>query len=268
KVVLAAAASLSLIFCASSQKKKPRDPEKDPQYQYEKGVVAMRYELIDQAIEYFNQAIALDPLHAPSYNLLGYAQFKKKNFGAAAQSYQKYLGLKPNDSEARANLGIVYEELGMMLQAEAEYQKGFATDGNPNAAFGLAKVYYKQNKLEGALDYVKKAVQKTPGSAAFLNLQGVVLNEMGRYAEALSSFERALKITPHDLYLGVNLGIAYINNKEPAKAREIFEKILPEVQDDALKAKINEYLRLIKDNIERLGWIELAAGRSLSSPEP
>jgi hypothetical protein len=45
----------------------------------------------------------------------------------------------------------------------------------------------------------------------------------------------------------INLGIAYINIKEPAKARELLEKVLPKVQDEALKAKINEYLKLIKD---------------------
>jgi hypothetical protein len=46
----------------------------------------------------------------------------------------------------------------------------------------------------------------------------------------------------------INLGIAYINIKEPAKARELFETLLPKVQDEELKAKINEYLKLIKDN--------------------
>jgi hypothetical protein len=47
----------------------------------------------------------------------------------------------------------------------------------------------------------------------------------------------------------INLGIAHINIKELVKAREIFEKVLPKVQDEALKARINEYLKLIKDNM-------------------
>jgi len=33
-----------------------------------------------------------------------------------------------------------------------------------------------------------------------------------------------------------------------ARAREVLEKVLPKVQDEALKAKVNEYLKLIKDN--------------------
>jgi hypothetical protein len=45
----------------------------------------------------------------------------------------------------------------------------------------------------------------------------------------------------------VNLGIAYLNIKETAKARELFEKVLPKVKDEDLKAKVNEYLKLIKD---------------------
>jgi tetratricopeptide (TPR) repeat protein len=248
KIIWLIAASLVLTACASTQKKKIRDPEKDPQYQYEKGVVAMRYELLDQAIGYFQQALALDPGHAKSYYLLGYAQYKKGKYAEAEAAYQKYLELQPNDSEARSNLGVVYEQLGMPDKAEEEYKRALATDGNPNASFGLAKLNYGQNKLEPALNYVQISLQRNSRSAPFFNLQGVILNQMGRYPEALASFQNALKITPDDIYLNVNLGIAYINNKEPAKARELLEKILPKVQDEALKAKVNEYLKLIKEN--------------------
>ena len=45
----------------------------------------------------------------------------------------------------------------------------------------------------------------------------------------------------------VNLGIAYINNKQPDKAREFLERALPLAKDEELKAKIEEYLKLIKD---------------------
>jgi tetratricopeptide (TPR) repeat protein len=135
----------------------------------------------------------------------------------------------------------------MADKSEAEYGTSLGIDGNANAAFGLAKLYYEQNKLEPALEYIQKAIQKNSKSAAYYNLQGVILNQMHRYADALPSFQTALQHTPDDIYVIINLGIAYINIKEPAKARELFEKVLPKVQDEALKAKINEYLKLIKD---------------------
>lgn len=241
-------ATLTLSFCASAPEKPARNPDQDPQYQYEKAVIAVRYGLEDEALKYLNEALSLDPAHAPSLKLLGTVQFKKKNFLEAAVALEQYLEFRPNDSEARISLAITYEQLAQGAQAEAEYQKALGIDGHPEAGFGLAKIYYEQNKLESALEIIQAAIEKNARSAPYYNLKGVILNQMGKYAEALASFQNALQYAPDDLYLAVNLAIAYINNRQPAKARELLERVLPSVQDEELKAKIDEYLKLIKDN--------------------
>lgn len=249
KTIAVLAAGLVLSFCTSTPKKPSVDPDKDPQYQYDKALISVRYGLEDEALKYLNGALALDPAHAPSLKLLGTVQFKKKNFQEAAAAFERYLALHPDDSEAHTSLGITCQELGQADRAESEYQRAIALDGNPEAGFGLAKLYYDQNKLEAALEIISGAIQKNPRSAAYHNLQGVVLNQMGKYGEALTSFQNALRSAPDDIYLMVNLGIAYINNRQPDKARELLEKALPSVQDEELKSKINEYLKLIKDNL-------------------
>jgi Flp pilus assembly protein TadD len=242
------AASLIFSFCAPTQKKPSRNPDQDPQYQYEKAVISVRYGLEDEGLKYLNEALALDPAHAPSLKLLGTVQFRKKNFQEAAAALERYLELRPNDSDARTSLGITYEQLGQRDKAEEEYRKATAVDGNPEASFGLAKLYYDQNKLEAGLEIIQGAILKNPRSAPYYNLQGVILNQIGRYAEALASFQNALQYAPNDIYVIVNLSIAYINNRQPDKARQLLEKVLPSAQDEGLKAKINEYLKLIRDN--------------------
>jgi len=67
KILLLAALGLHFAFCASSQSKIARENENSPQYQYEKAVLAMKYDLIDEAIKYLNQALTLDPNHYQSY---------------------------------------------------------------------------------------------------------------------------------------------------------------------------------------------------------
>ncbi|OGD12308.1 MAG: hypothetical protein A2Y86_06140 [Candidatus Aminicenantes bacterium RBG_13_62_12] len=247
-VCLVLALILGVAGCASTREKAIKDPEKDPQNQYEKAVISVRYDLEDEALKYLNLALSLDPAHAPSLLLLGNVHFKKGNFNEAAAAFQKYLELRPNDSEAHINLGLTYEKLGMADKSEAEYATALGLDGNPSAAFGLAKLCYEQNKLEPALEHIQKAIEKNVKSAAYYNLQGVILNQMHRYADALPSFQTALILAPDDIYVTINLGIAYINIKEPAKASDLFEKLLPRVRDEELKAKINEYLKFIKDN--------------------
>jgi len=248
KVLAGLALVVFVAGCASTGKKSVKNQEKDPQYQYDKAVISFRYGLEGEALRYLDLALSLDPVHAPSLLLLGNIQYKKENFGEAAAAFQKYLELRPNDAEAHTSLGLTYSQLGMPDKTEAEYQKALAIDGNANAAFGLAKLYYEQNKLEPALDLIRKALQKNSKSPAYYNLQGVILNQMHRYAEALPCFQAALQYSPDDVYVIINLGIAYINIKEFAKAREVLENVLPKIQDEALRAKVNEYLKLIRDN--------------------
>ena len=232
---------------APAQKKKSKGPSKGAQYEYEKAVISMKYGLEDESVKYLNQAIAMDPKHADSYKLLGVIQFRKKNYPESVAAFEKYLELKPADSEALANLGYGYESLGQPDKAEEEYKKAVAVDGNANACFGLGKLYLTQKKLPEAQDYAQRAVAANPKSAAAHNLLGVVLNQMSKFPEAAASFEKALKITPDDLNLSINLGVTYINSKEFAKARELYEKILPRIEDPVLKEKIEGYLKLIKE---------------------
>src|SRR4030065_508591 len=54
---------------------------------------------------------------------------------------QKDQGPGRGTSEARAKKGYAYGALGETDKAGGEYKKAAAIDGNPNACFGLAKLY-------------------------------------------------------------------------------------------------------------------------------
>ena len=238
---------------APAQKKKAKGPSKGAQYEYEKAVISLNYGLEDECLKYLTQAIAMDPKHKDSYRLLGVVQFRKKNYAEAAATFEKYLQLNPADSEALANAGFAYESLGQPNKAEEAYKKAVAIDGNSSACFGLGKLYLAQKMLPEAEDYARRTVAGNAKSAAAHNLLGVVLNQMRRYPEAAASFEEALRLTPDDVNVSVNLSIAYINSQQFAKAREIFEKVLPQIEDPELKSKVEGYLKLIDERSEPTG---------------
>lgn len=247
KILLLLAIIINLAFCATSQSKIGRENEKDPQHHYERAIVAMKYGLPEQAIKNLNQALSLDPNHYQSYNLLGHIYFEKMNFAEAASAYQKCLEIKPDFSEVRNNLGFVYQKMGSPYKAEEEYKESYSIDNNYEASFNLAKLYFDQNKLELASDYIQKSLRENWRSSKAYNLRGVILNKMGRYPEAIQSFQNALRIAPNDIIASVNLAVAYINNKDFDLARELLEKTLSLVQEQTLKDKIKEYLKLIKE---------------------
>jgi tetratricopeptide (TPR) repeat protein len=191
--------------CASSQKRLEAQREKDPQYQYEKAVICMNAGLTDDAIPYLNQALALDSRHAASLNLLGLAHMIKGNLPAAVAALEKCVEAAPAFSDGHNNLATALLESGQAERASAEYRKAYELDENYNASFNLAKIEFLQGRHEAALDYVVRSLRKNNKSLLAFNLQGLILEALGRLDEAMASYEAALKIVPGELNVEFNL---------------------------------------------------------------
>ena len=234
-----------LPFCTTTMNQTSQDKEQDPQYQYDKAVVAYRYGLKDEALKYLQRALELAPDHSPSYNLLGLIFLERGNLSQALGYYQKAVEINPEFPEALYGLGRVYEELGEKEKALTAYQRSYQLNPQPEVAFSLAKALYLSQRLEEALKIVEKLVSTQPSSGAY-NLRGVILNHLGRYKEAVDSFQQALKLAPDDEVAAVNLGVALVNSGSPDKARALFEQILPRLKNPELKNRVEDFLRQLK----------------------
>jgi tetratricopeptide (TPR) repeat protein len=250
-ILLIVAAGLAA--CAPSLKKIEAQREKDPQFQYDKAVVCMQYALTDEAFKYLNLALALDPKHALAHNLKGLAFMIKANLPEAVKSFQACLAVNPNFSEARNNLGTAFQESGQIDAAEAEFKKAVEIDQNYNASYNLAKLYYSQNKLPPALESVRNSLQKYDRSLLAWNLQGLVLEGMEKYDDAVACYQQALKIVPGEVYVSFNLAAAYYKSGQYSKAKDILEKAKkaldknpPNSKDEDLKGKIQELLKRLE----------------------
>ncbi len=232
---------------AKAKKAKVPTNEKNAQDEYEKGAIALRYGLTDEAIRYGKQALAFIPGHFNSLALLGSAYYTKGEYALSAESYEKAAALKPDSAEIQRNLGLAYFELKETEKAFAALKKAFALNGEAEAAYYLGRLCYNEKRFDEALDYAVKSIQKDGKSARAYNLKGVILNQLGRYPEAAGSFQAGLVLAPEDVGLQINLGIAYLNTNEPAKAKSVFEAVLPKIEDAALKSQVEGYLKSIKD---------------------
>ncbi len=231
---------------AEVQKKKKVPDEKNPQAQYEMGVVALRYGLPDEAIRYGQLAVSLDAGHFDGWSLLGSAHFSKGEFALSAEAYEKAAAIKPDSADAHRGLGLAYIELKETTKAEAALKKAYALNGASDTAFYLGKLCFTEKRNEEALEYALRAIQKNGQNAGAYNLKGVALNQLGRYAEAAGSFQAGLVLTPGDINLQINLGIALLNSGEPAKAKAVFEAVLPKIEQDVLKKQVEDYIQAIK----------------------
>lgn len=169
----------------------------------------------DAAIEVLEQ-LALDfPEQASVYSALGGLFRQQENYEAAVQSYDKALSLTPEAGRGRWFLlyarGIAHERLSEWPKAEADFRA--ALELNPDQPLVLNYLGYslveKQEKLDEALDMIKRAVAERPDSGFIVDSLGWVLYRLGRYDEAVSHMERAVELMPVDAVVNDHLGDVY-----------------------------------------------------------
>jgi len=88
----------------------------------------------------------------------------------------------------------------------------------PDALHLLGVVLYQTGETDGALGYLRKAVQLQPANPAYANSLGVALLAAGRADEAMGYFRRALRLKPDYADAHSNLGNAHFEKGRYAEA--------------------------------------------------
>lgn len=239
----------NFIFCASPQKKIVEARAKDPQYQYNMGLFYLNQGDVNEAINYLNRALSLKPQYDLALYSLGLAHSMNGNFEESIKHLQNCLKVNPTLTDAHNSLGAVYQEMGLIDQAENEFRIAILNKSyksRDNAYYNLARIYVLKDKLQEALDYVENAISLNNRMAMAHNLKGIILERQNNIDEAIESYKNATKIVADDVNFNFNLAVAYFKNDEFSKAKEIFEKILDKATDSETKKKINQYLKMIK----------------------
>lgn len=250
KMIVVIALCLGLATCASSQKKLQLAREKDPQYQYSMGAVYLNNNNLEEAIRFFNKALSLDPRHFQSLNALGLAYSMRGDLREAEKFFLKCLEVSPSFMEAHNNLGMVYQEMGFLDKAEEEFKKVTADPNYNNKElpyYNLARLYSLRQSWDKALFFADKAIQTNARYHLGHNLRGYILENQGKFPEAIESYKRAVKLLPGDINYKFNLAAACFKNDDFRQAGEILTEILPLITDPEMKEKADSYLKTIKE---------------------
>ncbi len=153
----------------------------------------------DEAIATYQSSLQGHPEEPSFYILLGELYESQRAWDKAAQMYQKVLEIRPGNPVASNNLAYI------MLQ----------TGGNPDVALALA-----QTARRGMVD--------SPNAADTL---GWVYYQKGAFKAAIDLFQEALRLqqkgrTPDNPTIHYHLALAYEKVRQPALAKEQFQRVL------------------------------------------
>jgi len=99
--------------------------------------------------------------------------------------------------------------------------------------FDRATLYYYRGNYELALNEIEKAIE-IDKTAEYLNLQGLLLAELGRYDDSKNSYLAALELEPDYSELHNNLGLLFLKMKKLDEAVLSFEESVKKNVNNAL----------------------------------
>jgi len=174
---------------------------------------------LDEAIENFQQALALKPDFPEAHGGLGNALRLQGRLQEAASQYEKMLAMRPDDAGAHNNFAGVLMMLGRANEAIAQYALAIAA--KPNYAethFNLGNTFDAIGDPAKAAIAYQTALTIRPDFPQAHNKLGDVLQKLGRPIEAEAHYRRAIGIAPNVAHSHRNLGdvLAALNRNQEA----------------------------------------------------
>ncbi len=227
-----------------------------------------------EAIEYFEKAIELDPNYDKAYYYMGAAYEKLENYEKAINCYEKAVNINPKSAEALSRIGLCYESLDEIQKAIEAYERVIKVDPKLNDAwYNIGINYKKLNKSDKAMEYFEKAVELDPhdvdawghivsvyldqndykkaievceraGNEGYFAL-GTIYGKKGDFKKEINCYEKFLLHYPNDKRVWNNMGTAYNDSGHKKKAERAW-KIADQIDSGARIQSENEVKELLE----------------------
>ncbi|MCB1587078.1 MAG: tetratricopeptide repeat protein [Xanthomonadales bacterium] len=200
-------------------------------------------EKYDQAIEVLHQLQNAEQEYAvQAYRLEATIVGKQKNDKAAIRILTNSLKLIPNNSDLLYDRAMLYEADGKTKKAINDLEK--IIEDNPEHEFALNALGYTMADhdidLEKAHEYIQKAMEIKPDSAAIVDSLGWVQYKMGQYEEAEKNLQKAMELDDSDAEIYLHLYHALIKLDKKEEARELLRKAKDLFKDNKKVLDIND----------------------------
>lgn len=261
---------------------------KDSLARYNLGLMAQTIGLIEEAKEYYKQAIKDDNknwqalfnlyilyIKDKNYNealpLINYILVLKKNYQPALRDkalvlnhlnrpdealkyIQKSINSNSIDYIAINILGLIYLNMKLYDKAIPEFEKAIKINVNYIPSYNnLSTCYSRQFNFEKTKEILLKALSINPDVFETINNIANVYSQKGKYDEAISYYLRALEKTNDKSDILYNIGVAYFYKKEFQIGEKYYKQAFAlDPKNDVLKK--NYSLLLLAQQKYQQGW--------------
>ena len=182
---------------------------------------------LQPALASYERALELNPNYAEAYSNRGIVLRELKRLDEALACYERALELNPNYVEAHSNYGVTLHDLGRFEEALNSHDNALKLNKNyPKALLNRGITLRKLGRLQEALQNYQQSIALKPDNANAYSCCGVVLQELERHEEALQCYEQALVIDPQLVDVYFNRGITLYELGQQQAALESYQHAL------------------------------------------
>jgi tetratricopeptide (TPR) repeat protein len=166
----------------------------------------------------------------------GYAAYASGDMASAVTSFEAAAEAKPDEAEARNNLGQILVHQNRAAEALPHFDAAVESDPRKWAyRFNRARAYGVLERWTEAVDEYKAAAQIFPSDYATHYNLGLALMKVKDYPGAVAELTQAVAQAPGETSFLMTLGTACVEARQLARAKEVFQLFL-ELAPDAPEA--------------------------------
>jgi serine/threonine-protein kinase len=162
-----------------------------------------------EAVDYYREAVRLNPDQAVSHLNLGFLLDSQGKPGEAIPEFREAIRLKHDEGKARRGLGVALTNQGQLAEAIAEFHESIRIrPNNATVHLDLGGALSRQGKTDEAIAEYREAIRLKPDDADAHNNLGNALVSQGKLDEAVAALREAIRLEPDWALAHSNLGNA------------------------------------------------------------
>jgi Flp pilus assembly protein TadD len=176
-------------------------------------------------ISLWEDVVAKSPNSPRGYNNLGIAYNEKGMIEKAIAMYEQCIKLNPYQKDVRINLAVAYAMSKRFEKAIEEFTKAIAITPRHSILYAnLALAYAQIDRFDKAAEAYAKSVELDPYNSSAYHGLGTAYMRLGRVEDALHAYTKYVSLSPRDPEAYRNRALAYAEKGDLHNARGDFEK--------------------------------------------
>ena len=167
---------------------------------FNKATVLRNQGKFDEAIDFYQQAIAADPAFIPAYNDLGILFVMTERLKEALINFQNVVSLDPDSFIGYTQVGNTLKQLNRLDDAVINFRHAIAIDpGRAKLYVLLSQVLREQGQLSAAAATIEQALRLQPHDADTIFTLARLKIEQGQVDSAMDLYRETLQIKPNHI---------------------------------------------------------------------